>query len=99
MKRAVSVVEAKARFAKLVRAAEAGEPIAITRHGRVVAGVVSADDLAAVRARRQTRAKGTLLELRKHAGMEELVKQLDAAIEARVADRGTSRASSDRASR
>jgi len=87
MKRAVSIVEAKARFAEFVREAEAGEPIAITRHGRVVAGVVSADDLATVRARRQTRAKGTLLELRKHAGMEEFVKELDAAIEARGAPR------------
>ena len=87
MKRAVSIVEAKARFAEFVREAEAGEPIAITRHGRVVAGVVSADDLATVRARRQTRAKGTLLELRKHAGMDELVKELDAAVEARGAPR------------
>jgi prevent-host-death family protein len=87
MKRAVSIVEAKAGFAELVRHAEAGEPVAITRHGRVVAGVVSADDLAAVRARRRSREKGTLLQLRKHAGMQELVNVLDAAIEARGAPR------------
>ena len=87
MKRAVSIVEAKAGFAELVREAEAGEPVAITRHGRVVAGVVSADDLAAVRARRQSREKGTLLELRKQTGMGELVKDLDAAVEARGAPR------------
>ena len=87
MKRAVSIVEAKARFAEFVREAEAGEPVAITRHGRVVAGVVSADDLVAVRARRQSRRKGTLLELRKHAGLEELVKDLDAVVESRGAPR------------
>jgi prevent-host-death family protein len=87
MKRAVSIVEAKARFAEFVREAEAGEPVAITRHGRVVAGVVSAEDLVAVRARRQSRTKGTLLELRKHAGMEEFVKDLDGAVGARGAPR------------
>jgi prevent-host-death family protein len=87
MKRAVSIVEAKARFAEFVREAEAGEPVAITRHGRVVAGVVSADDLAAVRARRQSREKGSLLELRKHTEMNELVKELDAVVEGRGAPR------------
>lgn len=39
MKR-VQVVEAKAHFSALLAAVEAGESIAITRHGRVVARLV-----------------------------------------------------------
>ncbi len=38
--RAVQVVEAKAKFSSLLAAVEAGEEIAITRHGRVVARMV-----------------------------------------------------------
>ncbi len=35
--RTIQVVEAKAKFSSLLAAVEAGEEIAITRHGRVVA--------------------------------------------------------------
>lgn len=90
MKRAVSIAEAKATFAACVREAESGEPVVITRHGRVVAGVVSAEDLAAVRAHRQNRAKGGLLELRRQTGMAEFVKDLDAAVQDRGAPRKVS---------
>jgi len=38
--RTVQVVEAKAKFSALLAAVEAGEEIAITRHGRVVARIV-----------------------------------------------------------
>ena len=38
--RAIQIVEAKARFSALLTAVEAGEEIAITRHGRVVARLV-----------------------------------------------------------
>ncbi len=38
--RVVQVVEAKARFSSLLAAVEAGEEIAISRHGRVVARLV-----------------------------------------------------------
>ncbi len=38
--RTVQVVEAKAKFSALLAAAEAGEEIAITRHGKVVARIV-----------------------------------------------------------
>ena len=38
--RAVQVVEAKAKFSSLLAAVEAGEEIAITRHGRVIARLV-----------------------------------------------------------
>ena len=37
---AVQVVDAKAKFSSLLAAVEAGEEIAITRHGRVVARLV-----------------------------------------------------------
>ena len=38
--RSVQIVEAKAKFSSLLAAVEAGEEIAITRHGRVVARLV-----------------------------------------------------------
>lgn len=38
--RTVQVVEAKSKFSSLLAAVEAGEEIAITRHGRVVARLV-----------------------------------------------------------
>lgn len=38
--RSVQVVEAKARFSALLAAVEAGEEVAITRHGKVVARMV-----------------------------------------------------------
>lgn len=38
--RTVQIVEAKARFSALLAAVEAGEEIAITRHGKVVARIV-----------------------------------------------------------
>lgn len=48
--RTVKIAEAKARFSALLAAVEAGEEIAITRHGRVIARLVPdasrmADDL------------------------------------------------------
>lgn len=38
--RTVQIVEAKAKFSALLAAVEAGEEIAITRHGKVVARIV-----------------------------------------------------------
>ena len=38
----VAIAEGKAQFTELVRKAEAGEKIVITRHGRVVAELVGA---------------------------------------------------------
>ena len=38
--RAIQIVEVKATFSALLAAVEAGEEIAITRHGRVVARLV-----------------------------------------------------------
>lgn len=38
--RTIQIVEAKARFSALLAEVEAGEEIAITRHGRVVARLV-----------------------------------------------------------
>lgn len=42
--RSVQVREAKARFSALVEAAERGEVITITRHGRPAAVLISAED-------------------------------------------------------
>lgn len=38
--RTIQIVEAKAKFSALLAAVEAGEEIAITRHGKVVARIV-----------------------------------------------------------
>jgi prevent-host-death family protein len=40
----VSVAEAKAKFSDLVKRAEGGEEIAVTRHGKVVARLVPPHD-------------------------------------------------------
>ncbi len=39
----VAIAEAKAQFAELIRRAEAGEAIELTRYGRPVARIVAAD--------------------------------------------------------
>jgi prevent-host-death family protein len=44
--RTVPLAEAKSHFAECVRAAENGDPVIITRHGKPVAALVSAQDLA-----------------------------------------------------
>lgn len=49
----VTMVEAKTRLAEWVRSAESGDPVVITRHGKAVVALVSADELerlAALRA-------------------------------------------------
>ena len=39
------IAEAKAKLAQLVRDAEEGRPVVITRHGKPVAAIVRAEDL------------------------------------------------------
>lgn len=41
----LSAARAKAEFAECIRKAEAGDPVVITRHGKAVAALVSADRL------------------------------------------------------
>lgn len=48
MFRRVSSARAKAQFADYLRAAERGDPILITRHGKPVAALVAAADLQQV---------------------------------------------------
>ena len=38
--KSISVVEAKARFSAVLAAVEAGEEVAVTRHGKVIARIV-----------------------------------------------------------
>lgn len=44
----IAIAEAKARFADLIRRAEAGESVTLTRHGRPVAQIVAADPPPAI---------------------------------------------------
>ena len=46
MRRTASVAEVKARFAAYVRRAEAGNVVVLSRHGRPVAALIPADDVA-----------------------------------------------------
>ena len=39
----ISIAEAKAKFSELIKRAEAGEEILVTRHGKVVARMVPPD--------------------------------------------------------
>jgi len=43
-----SVADAKSHFADCIASAEAGEPVVITRHGKPVAAIVRAEDLAKI---------------------------------------------------
>lgn len=45
----LSVAEAKARFSECIRDAEGGDPVLVTRNGRPVAAIVSAEQLALVK--------------------------------------------------
>lgn len=40
-----SVTEIKARFSEYIRAAQRGEPVVITRHGKAVAALVGCEEL------------------------------------------------------
>lgn len=44
----ISVAEAKAKFSELIKRAEAGEEILVTRHGKVVARVMPPETEAAL---------------------------------------------------
>lgn len=59
----LAISEAKARLTDLVRKAEAGEDVVLTRHGREVARLV------AVRARPSAKSRGEVItSARAHAG-------------------------------
>ncbi|MDZ7667469.1 MAG: type II toxin-antitoxin system prevent-host-death family antitoxin [Desulfotignum sp.] len=45
MENNISVAEAKATFSECIRKVEAGTEVLITRHGKLVAALVSPDDL------------------------------------------------------
>lgn len=56
----VSIAEAKAHLSDHVRKAEGGEAVLITRHGRPVAALVAAGDLAQLRRLRAAGPEGGL---------------------------------------
>lgn len=65
MPKAFSVAEAKAHFADCLRAAEQGQPVVITRHGKRVAALVAASELESLE---RLRAAGPNLGLAGLAG-------------------------------
>jgi prevent-host-death family protein len=63
MPKTVSIAEAKARFSAVLRSAEGGRPVVITRHGKAVAAVVAADDLEQIERLRAAGPEGGLASL------------------------------------
>ena len=62
-----SIAEANSKFAQIVREAEAGKPVELTRRGQAVAVVMSAQDYATLK-RRRSKLK-TLAQLREQYNM------------------------------
>jgi prevent-host-death family protein len=60
MTRTLTTAQAKARFSEAVREAEDGKPVLITRHGRVVAALVRAQDLETLERLRAAGPEGGL---------------------------------------
>ncbi|MBI4520633.1 MAG: type II toxin-antitoxin system Phd/YefM family antitoxin, partial [Gemmatimonadetes bacterium] len=63
MPKTVSVAEAKARFSAVLRSAEGGRPVVITRHGKPVAALVRADELEQIERLRAAGPEGGLASL------------------------------------
>ena len=63
MSRNVPLAEVKAKLSSCVRSAERGRPIVITRHGRPVAALVSAEDLDRIQRLRAAGPEGGLASL------------------------------------
>ncbi len=61
--KSVTMVEAKTHLADWVRAAESGEPVLITRHGRPVAALVAVQELDRLRALRAAGPKSGLISV------------------------------------
>jgi prevent-host-death family protein len=61
--RSLSVAQVKATLSEQIRSAEDGEPVIITRHGKAVAALVSAEDIEALRRLRATGPEGGLASI------------------------------------
>lgn len=78
-RRTVSITEAKTNFSAAVRRAESGHPVVITRHGKAVAALVDADELARLERLRAAGPERGLASLEGGwEGSEELAELLDA---------------------
>jgi prevent-host-death family protein len=79
MERSLSVARAKQTFSECIRKVEAGGVLLITRHGRPVAALVSAEDLQRIERLRKAGPRGGLASI---AGgwenSEELVEIIEA---------------------
>lgn len=63
MNKSISVAEAKATFSECIRKVESGLPVLITRHGKSVAALVSADDLEHLERLRKAGPEGGLVSI------------------------------------
>lgn len=63
MSRSMTVTEAKANFSKAVRAAEQGELVTITRHGKPVVALVGAGEILRWKAVRATGPNAGLVSI------------------------------------
>lgn len=76
-RKALSVAEAKASLSEAIRDVEDGNTVIITRHGKPVAALVSADDVARLETLRAAGPQQGLASIAGGwAGAEELVKSI-----------------------
>ena len=84
MNRTLSVAEAKAHFSECLKEAEDGEPVMITRHGKLVAGIVSAEDVERIRQLRALGPEGGLASIvGSFADVPDFPEQLDQIVRSR----------------
>lgn len=85
MTRSMSVADAKAHFSECVREAEEGVPVLVTRRGRVVVGIVPAEDVETLKRLRAAGPPGGLASV---AGRFDDAPELADAVDAIVSARG-----------
>lgn len=77
-RKALSVAEIKATLSEAIRDVEAGAPVLITRHGKTVAALVRADDLALLERLRSAGPRAGLASLAGGwEGSAELIKSIE----------------------
>jgi prevent-host-death family protein len=78
-RKALSLAEAKATLSEAIREVEAGSPVVITRHGKPVAALVRAEDLATLERLRSAGPQQGLASLAGGwEGSDELVESVSA---------------------
>lgn len=88
MRRMMTAAEAKSNFSQSLRFAERGDQVVITRYGKPVAALVSAEEMEQLeRLRASTPADGLAALVGRWEDSDELVAELERVVEARTPPR------------